>query len=279
MIPKLVFLGTAGDPYIFSKNARAGSGIVITLDSNQLIIDPASGSVANIAKLGLNIRETTGVLISTTDTIFSGDVNSVVSAMTFDGIDSHGVLIGTRKALEGNDKEIPLILNKTKKSLEKHIIIDNEQRIAINNIEIQSNHGFIRTENSTTEHQDNLIYKINFNDVIIGYISNTAYSENISRFLKGCSIIITSFIDLDEYSRPDSLNFNDIVKIISEVEPSLGIITDFGIKVIKNDPIAIAREIYKKTNVQIVCASDGLNITPTNYSRKTKQTNLGNFKQ
>ncbi|MEI7668108.1 MAG: hypothetical protein WCI62_03885 [Erysipelotrichaceae bacterium] len=32
-------------------------------------------------------------------------------------------------------------------------------------------------------------------------------------FLKSCSIIIVSLIDLDEYSRPDSMNFNDVVNL------------------------------------------------------------------
>ena len=77
----------------------------------------------------------------------------------------------------------------------------------------------------------------------------------------------------------DHLNSDDAVKIIKSVNPKLAIITHFGVKMIKSDPMYEGREIQKKTNVQVISAKDGMVINPISYSAKSSQKRLSSYKE
>ncbi len=67
-------------------------------------------------------------------------------------------------------------------------------------------------------------------------------------------------------------------KIINKVKPRLAIITHFGIKMLKADPLYEAREIQNKTGVQIISAKDGMTIDPISYSSGLRQKTLKMYK-
>lgn len=279
MIPKITILGTAGDSYLMSKQVRASCGIVLHVDNMQFVLDPGPGSVVNMNKNEINVRETTGVILSNNEIVFSGDANSVVDAMTFGGIDVHGVLIANKASMFGNDEEQPVVLSCTKKRVEKYIVLNPDQRVGINNIEIKAFNSYKRENNDVVENSNSTLYKIITQDFTISYIGLSAYHESIGENLKDTSILILSLTDLEEYSRNDSMNISDIEKIICDVQPNIVILTNFGIKPHKNDVIDIARRIHRNTQIQVISAKDGLNITPTTYVKKSKQTSLSNFKK
>lgn len=283
MIPRLFFLGTAGDSYVLSKGLASASGIVINDEHIQILIDPGSGTTSNLNKNGINIHKTSGIILSSSDTIFSSDLNQIIHAMSFDGIDPNGVLIATKKSILGEDDETPILLNKTQKYLDKFIIMNDEQKVSIRDILINVKYGYMRNinnqnnQNNIISNEDNLICRISLKNNHIGYISNTCYDSKISDFLKGVSILILSLIDLDDYSRNDSINLNDAIKLVSEINPSLAIITNFGQKVIKNDPQTIAKEINNKLGIHTIVAKEGLEINPLDFMKKFKQKNLENY--
>ena len=52
----------------------------------------------------------------------------------------------------------------------------------------------------------------------------------------------------------------------------MAVITHFGFKMLKEDPLYQAREIQKRSGVQTIEAKDGLSITPQSYSTKHQKT-------
>jgi phosphoribosyl 1,2-cyclic phosphodiesterase len=79
-------------------------------------------------------------------------------------------------------------------------------------------------------------------------------------------------------NKENQLSSDDAVKIINKVKPKLTIITHFGIKMLKADPLYEAREIQKKTGVQIIAAKDGMVINPISYSAGLRQRTLTMYK-
>jgi len=277
MIPKITFLGTGADSYLCAKQILSSCGIVLHIDDMQLVLDPGVGTVLNINKNDLNVRETTGVILSSNDLMFSNDSNAVVDAMTFGGFDVRGIIIANNTAMFGDNSEQPVVFSSTKNKVEKYIVLNPSQRVGINNVEIKAFESFSRQGKEVLPNSNSLIYKFIINDMSISYVGLSAYSSKISENLKNSSILILSLLDFDEYSRDDSINVKDAENLIKEINPNLAIITNFGIKVFKQDLINIARELHKNTGVEVISAKDGLSITPNTYIKKSKQTSLSGF--
>ena len=71
------------------------------------------------------------------------------------------------------------------------------------------------------------------------------------------------------------------LKILSKLinkKPKLVIMTHFGIKMLKADPLYEARKIQKKTGIQIISAKDGMVINPISYSSGLRQKTLKMYK-
>ena len=75
----------------------------------------------------------------------------------------------------------------------------------------------------------------------------------------------------------EGLTSDDAVKIIEKIKPVLCVITHFGPKMIKENPVYQAREIQKQTKVQVIAAEDGFEVTPDSYAAISKQKRLSSF--
>ncbi|MBN2881335.1 hypothetical protein JXM83_04760 [Candidatus Woesearchaeota archaeon] len=277
MIPKITILGTAGDSYLMSKQVKASTGIVLNFDKMQFILDPGPGTIVNLNTHGINVRETTGIILSSNEVLYSNDVNAIVCAMTFDGVDSHGVLIGNKEAMFGTSNEESIVLSKTKKNVERYIALSPEQKVGINTLELKASFGYKRVNDTVEEDSRINAYKIFTSEFSIGYIVKSAFSLKLAEELKDVSILILGVTDSDEYSLDNTMNVNDAKNFIDTIRPNLAIITGYGIKLIKEDPLDIARRLHQQTGIQVIAAKDGLSLTPTNHSKKSKQMNLSGF--
>lgn len=56
------------------------------------------------------------------------------------------------------------------------------------------------------------------------------------------------------------MSFSDAVKLASRARPELMIITHFGAKMIRADPLCEARDIQKATGVRVMAARDGMKV-------------------
>ena len=264
---KIIFLGTGGDSAVVGKQMRASGGVIIQDGEVQLHIDPGPGALVRAAMYDVNIRGNTAVLVSSSDFVSAGDINNVVDAMTYSGLDKGGVLAGSATVINGTDKLTPLLTTRAKEYLEKYIILVPGQKLAIENIEVHATPAFSEDPNS-------MGFKIFTTESVIGYTANTKYSKELAAAYKGCDILIVNVLapasDKVEYR----LNTEDAAKLISQVQPALAIIRNFGAKIVKSDPINEGREIQRITGVQTIAAKDGMSLAPNSYSAKSKQQRL-----
>ena len=262
---KITFLGTGGDNYLIGKCLRNSGGIVIQNGNLQFHIDPGPNSIMMAKNTGINVRETTAVICTNPKLLHCADLNSVIYAMTYGGMDIKGVLVTTKPILEGTDKEIPLLLNSSRDSVEKIILADSEKRIGIENVDIQ----FHATTNPNV-----VGMKIFMPDVIIGYSSDTAYSETIANQYRKVDILILNVLNPTGVKEHGEMSTDDAIKFIQKVRPQLTIFTGFGKAMLEQDPILEARRAHNETGCQVLAAIDGQTVSPASYSAGSKQKRL-----
>ncbi|MBA3064437.1 hypothetical protein FP803_03285 [Candidatus Woesearchaeota archaeon] len=269
MLPQIIFLGTGGDCFVVGKQLRASGGIIIRAEDMQFHIDPGPGALVRAEQYDVNLRENTCILISHNHLNHTNDINAVISAMTHAGLDKKGVLISNRTVISGDNNTDTILLNFYKNCLERYIIVQENQKIGIGDIEIRitpTKHGI-----------ENIGFKFITPEFSLSYISDTSYFTGLAEPHKGSDILILNVVNPSGINSKTNLNSDDAVNIITAVKPKLAIIQHFGIKMIEADPMYEAREIQKKTYTQVIAAKDGMAINPLSYSSSLRQKTLKNF--
>ena len=270
MQPKIIFLGTAGESLVYGKQIRASGGIIIHADNLQFMVDPGPGAVTMAAQFGVNLRDTDAVIVTHNHINHCNDVNAVITTMTYGGMDKRGVLVSNKSAYNGNDELTPYITKFSKRLVEKSIILEKGQKVGVGDIELMA----LEAKHDDEDTIGLRFFTSQFNLV---YSSDTRYFKELGDEYKGCDILILNVVyPFNEKGK--QLSSDDAVKIINKVKPKLAIITHFGIKMLKADPLYEAREIQKKTGVQIIAAKDGMVINPISYSAGLRQRTLTMYK-
>lgn len=259
MSARLVFLGTGGDCHVVGRDIRSSGGIVLKVGKTQIHIDPGPGALSAARKFGINLRENTAVLVSHAHTNHSNDVGAVISAMTYNGLDAKGVIIGNKTFINGSNEEQPGLSNFHKQCVEKIITLSPGQKIGINNSEVVG-------LNAIHSDVDALGFKVVTPHFVIGYTGDTKYSSELIEQYKYCDILIMNTPFPSGSGEETHLSTDDAIKILSKASPSVAIITHFGNKMLGADPISEARVIQKATGIQCLAARDGFDIDPKSYS-------------
>ena len=152
------------------------------------------------------------------------------------------------------------------RAFEKIILLEPGKRVGIENIEIVG---------LPTQHldPDAIGFKFYTPYFVLSYSSDTKYYKDLVQAYEGSDILILN-VTMPGEEKSDKLNVEGAIKLISQVKPRLVIITHFGLKMIKQDPIIQAREIQRRTGIQTIAAKDGMAITPGTYSAKSRQKTL-----
>jgi len=267
MESKILFLGTGGDIAVTSKQKRASGGILIQVDECQFHIDPGPGALVQAARHGINVRDHTAILVSHSHLGHCNDVNALISAITLNGIDKHGVLVASESFLKSG-----FLTEFHKNCVEKILPAIPEKKIAIQDVEIRSLY---------TEHNDEQAvgFKLFTPKFILSYTADTKYKKDLVEQYSKSDILILNHKHPFGTKKPDGLASEDIVKILTKTKPKLAILTHFGNKLMNTNPIYEAREIQKQTGVQVIAAEDGMSLDPVSYSANLKQKTLNLYRK
>jgi ribonuclease BN (tRNA processing enzyme) len=272
MASRIMFLGTGGDSFVVGKQLRAAGGIVIKSDDVQLHIDPGPGALLRAGENNVNLRENTAVLVSNNNVMRCNDVNAVIDAMTYSGLDNKGILVASKSIVNGNESTTPFLTKKHNSFLEKIIVMQPGQKLGIEDVEIHA-------APSASDDPNGIGFIIITNDFILGYPSDTKYSKHIAKQYEGCDILILNVLTSGNEAEGSNLCSEDAVKFIQEVKPRLVVITGFGIKMIRADILMEARSIEKQSGSKVIAAKEGMSITPESYSAESRQKRLNMFRE
>jgi ribonuclease BN (tRNA processing enzyme) len=257
---QITFLGTGGDKVVAGKQTRATGGIIIKVNDNQFHIDPGPGALVRAKEFNINLRENTAVFLTHEHLNHSNDINAVLSAMTHGGMDQTGVLI--------TNKENNYVTDYHKLLAEKSISLKENAKIGINEVDIIT---------IPAKHYDTNCIGLKFytQKVIIGYTSDTGYTDELATSLKDCDVIIANC----KFAKTDNenhLNTEDVIKLVKKTKPKLIIITHFGKEMLESNPLSQARKITRQTKIHSIAAKDGLVVSPVTYA-KSKQKSLRHY--
>ena len=178
---KIKFLGTAGARFVVSKQLRASGGMWLTLDDTNVLIDPGPGSLVMAKQCGVNLRENTAILVSNNKLYHANDVNAVIDAMTYSGFDKKGVLVANKAVINGTEKNPAVLLPFYRDCLERFIVLEEGQRVGINEIEIVA----LKTSNLE---KDTIGFKFITPLFTVSYSSDTKYSKQLVEEYKNSNI-------------------------------------------------------------------------------------------
>ena len=266
----ILFLGTAGDEVVASKQIRSTGGIVINIGGYQFMLDPGPGTLSQAAKYNVNLRENTAVLVSHAHINHCNDVNAVLAAMSHNKLDIKGVLIANDTVVNGDETTKPYLTNFHKNCVERIIIPAPDQKIGIEDIEIKA----LKTKHTDKKAIGFKFITPKFNIV---YSSDTGYNAELIKEYAGTDILILNVVEPFDKKQEFNLNSDDAVNIIQRVKPQLAIITHFGKDMIEVNPVYQAREISKATGVNVMAAEEGEVIDPLEHASKIRQKKLESF--
>jgi len=258
---KIIFLGTAGDSAVVNKQIRSSGGIILQLEDIQFHLDPGPGSLVKAKDYGINPHHTTVVLISQKGIIRCNDLNVVIDAMTHSGIEHRGLILGSKSVLQGTDGDHPFLTRYHQSLVERIMPLEKNHKVGLELIEINA---------IPTKHSDETAIGFKFfcPKFTLSYSGDTELTAELLESLVGTDILILNVLNPGKKKSDNSLNTQDVIKIVSHVQPKLAILTSFGLDMIKADPLEEAREVQRVTGIQTICAQDGLTISPEGYGHK-----------
>jgi len=259
---QIIFLGSGGGRKIIASQERATGGFVIQTGKEQIHVDPGPGAVVQAARFGIDITETTIILVSHFHIDHCNDVNTMINAITFGGKEEKGTLVTNELNERSNLTKFHM------DAIKKHYQIKPGDKTEINKIVVNAT----RTEGHDDE--STVGYKIFTPDFVLGYTSDTSFFPKLIDEFKGCDIMIINVLKPKNKKLKGHLNSDDVVKILKKVKPRLAVIQHFGNSMLKANPIYEARDIQKESGVQTIAAQDGLILDTLSYSTKLNQKTM-----
>lgn len=253
MAAELIFLGTAGDPIVVGQQSRASGGLVLKIDDLQFHIDPGPGAVVRANQYGVNPRNTTAVLVSHAHLGHCSDLNSVVSAMTHGGLDKRGVVAGHEGAVS-NEVFWPYYQG----CVERILPVQIGKKFGIENVDI------LATPIRHTA--PGMGFTFLCPEFTLSYLSDTGYFKGMEDNLLDSDVLVLNVVEPSGQEKEHNLTTDSAIRLITLAKPAFAVITHFGTKMLKADPLYEARKIQIATGVQTIAAKDGMSIDPANSS-------------
>ena len=257
---RVIFLGTAGNTAVLSKQQRACGGIILQCGELQFHLDPGPGALLKAWEYGINPRDTTAAIVSHNHVNHCSDINAVIDAMTLGGLDRRGLLLASKSLINSEDNQNTILTKYHQNLLEKVIPLEKNHKVGIEFAEI---HALPAQHTDPTA----LGFKILFPNFCIGYTGDTVLTPGLIDGLKGCDILILNVPYPSKRVVGLNLNTDSAIELISAVRPKLAIMTHFTLEMLKADPLNEAREAQRLSGVQTIAAKDGLIIAPEGYGQ------------
>ena len=113
------------------------------------------------------------------------DNNAVVDAMTYGGLDKKGVLVTNQTVVNGSEGIKPYLTNFHKNCLERIIVLDTGQKLAIEDVEVNA----LPADNPFDPSA--IGFKFYTPEFVLGYSSDTSYSKALIKAYQGCDASLT----------------------------------------------------------------------------------------
>lgn len=251
---KIKFLGTAGARFVVTRQLRASGGIWFDLDGANFLLDPGPGCLVKCLssrpkKIPLILD---GIILSHKHIDHSSDLNIMVEAMTNGGFEKRGRVCLPQDALV----EEAVFFKYLRGAIDELIVLREGSNFKIKNVDVLTSRRLIHPVETYG-------FEFRFSEGKIGYIADTRFFPELADEFKS-DVLIINTVRFDKETKDDKLidhlTFNEAVCLIKTIKPKLAILTHFGMTMLKNKPYELARVATNETGVNVISASDGMEI-------------------
>lgn len=247
---EVIFLGSGGARVVVFNQIRASGGVWFYLAGTHLIVDPGPGSLVRIcsSRHKLDPSRLDAILLSHRHLDHSADVNTLVEAVTEGGLKHRARLFAPGDALKGED---PVVFHYLRGFLEEIVEIRAGGRYRV---------GEVTFSTPVRHHHRGETYGFLFDSARhrIAYIADTSYFPELAQHYRA-DLVIFNVVRLKP-SGLDHLSIPDVKRLLIEIRPKLGVITHFGMTIIRACPEEVAQRLEEETGVKVVAARDGMRL-------------------
>lgn len=249
---QLTFLGTGGGRTVVLNQIRATGGFVLELDEQVIHVDPGPGALIRAKQFNVNLRKLTCICVSHCHPDHYTDAEIILEVMTEGVNKKRGVVIGNEHVIKNGGIYRRVFSPYHLKALESYFVLYPYDTIQIGKIKV-----FATPTKHTEPKGIGFVFK---GSKIIGYTSDTAYFNDLSKQFKNCDYLILNVLRPRGKRYFKHMNTDDAINIINEASPKYAILTHFGIFMLKANPQSEAKYIEKETGILTISAIDGMKI-------------------
>ncbi|UOY09360.1 MBL fold metallo-hydrolase [Methanonatronarchaeum sp. AMET6-2] len=268
---ELRFLGTGGGRFTTLFQKRFTGGFRVDGRDNYIHVDPGPGALLLSNQLGLSPVMLNAVVLSHAHPDHYTDVEPLIEAMTKAGTRDRGFFLTSRSGVESVDGFGPIVSK-------YHRDMAGEVRVLDESITHLENDVCLR--GFSVQHSDpsSCGLVIETPDGDIGYTGDTTYFDGLSSELMGVRVLVINVTRPLNSKITYHLSTNEAIKVISEVEPEVALMTHFGYNMLDSGVEEQARLVEGETGVKTVAAEDFMKVVVEEEIRiSRKQTKLIDF--
>ena len=249
---ELVFLGTGGARFVIQKQLRATGGFRIN-GLHNLYFDPGPGALLRNIEFKQNPTKIDILLLSHCHVDHVNDANLFIEAMTENGKRKDKGVVGSVSVLEGNERYDRIVTRYHQAMVDGYTVMRAGDKKIIKEVKIEA---------TPTKHTDETTigFKINMEEKVIGYTSDTEYFKGLGGIFTGCDLLILNNLRPFGQYLAGHLTSDGAAKILKDAKPKKAVIQHFGMQMLKAGPEAEAKAIEKESGVETIAAKDGMRI-------------------
>ena len=250
---RITFLGTGGARVLVFKQLLASGGLWIEQADTRLSLDPGPGALVQATKRKLDPTKLDAILLSHRHLDHSGDVNSMIEAMTTGGFNKRGIVLAPRDAYEDD----PVILKYLRGYVRETLVIEEGASYQL---------GSVTVSTPVRHHHPGEVYGFVFESSDSpaaakagcrwSYIADTKYFPELADHYRA-DVVIMHTVRMEE-SGIQHLCIPDAKRLIEAVRPKTAILTHFGMTIWRAKPWLVAEKLSQETGVEVIAARDGM---------------------
>lgn len=246
---KLVFLGTGGGRHSAMFQIRSCGGLLLQTEKGNVHIDPGPGALVNMNRIQYDLQTTDAIVITHCHPDHCSDAGCVIEGMTHGGWVKRGSLYGSEAVFKECGSLDPALRKYHIGLPEKTQTVKPGEKYEIAGLEIEATKSI---------HNDPTTFgmKIETENGILSYVSDTSFSEEIAKQYENTRVLILPLTVPDDMRIKGHMDLLGAIDFIKTVNPELVIFNHLGIRVIDRNPEKQAEKASKETGIPVVAAKD-----------------------